>query len=70
MMEALGPIQIITYLVLVGAAVVIGARYARHKGYLQDRTAKLLPIIVVALLAVILWVGPMFFLAADAVGGG
>lgn len=62
-MAALGPIQIITYLVIAGAIVTIGARYARHKGHLQDRTAKLLPVIVVAILAFVLWVGPMLFLA-------
>ncbi len=69
-MEALGPIQIIAYLVVVGVVVTVAARYARHKGYLQSRTAKLIPIIVVALLAVALWVGPMLFLATDAGGAG
>ncbi len=65
-MEALGPIQIITYLVVAGVVVTFAARYARHKGHLQSRTAKLIPIAVVAVLAFMLWIGPMLFLASDA----
>jgi cytochrome bd-type quinol oxidase subunit 2 len=64
-MEALGPIQIITYLVVVGIAVTFGARYARHKGHIQSRTAKLIPIVVIFILAFVLWIGPMLFLVTD-----
>lgn len=64
-MEAGSLIPIITFLVVVGVLVTFGARYARHKGHLQSRTAKLTPVIVVGILALALWVGPMLFLATD-----
>ena len=59
----------IALLVVLGVAVLIGARYARHRGKLQSRGAKYAAVIVVALIAVAVWVGPAMFLVSDGVGG-
>ena len=58
----------IALLAVLGVAVVVGARYARHKGKLQSRGAKYVAVILVALIAVALWVGPAMFLMSDGVG--
>ena len=53
----------ITLLTLLAVLVVIGARYARHKGHLQNKGGRYAAVAVIVLLAIALWVGPAMFLA-------
>jgi hypothetical protein len=53
-----GVFTIIIVLVLIGAAVTLGLRFARSRGKLTSRTASQIGIGVVALVAVLLWVVP------------
>ena len=59
----------IAALAVLGVAVIIGARYARHTGRLQSRSARYIALIIVALIAVAVWVGPAMFLLSDGVPG-
>jgi predicted RND superfamily exporter protein len=58
----------IALLVAFGSLVLIGARYARHRGRLQSHFGKMMAVLVIGLLAVAIWVGPAMFLATDGVG--
>lgn len=58
----------IALLVVLGLIVILGARYARHSGRLRSRSGKLIAIVVIALLAIAVWVGPAMFLASDGAG--
>lgn len=59
----------VAMLAILGVAVALGARYARHKGYLQSKTAKYVVIAVIVAVAAALWLGPAMFLATGGVEG-
>lgn len=52
----------IVLLVLLGVAVLLGAKYAQRTGRLRSRGARMGAVAAVALLALLLWVGPGMFL--------
>jgi len=58
-------IGLIAILVVVGAAIIIGAFQASRRGRLHSRTAKLVVAAVVAIIAVVVWLGPAAFLLSD-----
>jgi hypothetical protein len=53
----------ILLLVLLGAIVVLGSVYAMQTGHMRSEGARLLAVTVVAVLAVLIWLGaPTYFL--------
>ena len=56
-------------LAMVGVAVGLGARYARHKGHLQTKAARYIVLAVILIMAAALWLGPALFLAEGGVEG-
>lgn len=51
-------------LVALAVLVLLGASYARRHGHLRGRGSRIAAVAVIAVLAVLIWVGPAFFLAA------
>jgi len=55
----------IVLLTLVGAAIVIGAMLARKRGHLQSRSSRIILIVIVAIIAALVWLGPGLFLLTE-----
>jgi hypothetical protein len=58
----------VALLAIVGVAVGVGARYARHKGHLQSKGARYVVLAVILIIAAALWLGPAMFLATGGEG--
>lgn len=59
----------VVLLAILGVAVGLGARYARHKGHLQSKGARYIVLAVILIVAAALWLGPTLFLATGGVEG-